>query len=150
MSKQDFTLTISVEATPEEAFDAICNVRGWWSGKIDGQTDRLGAEFTYRYGDTHRSKQKVTEFVRGRRLVWHVLEAELSFVKDTGEWKGTDIVFDISRKNDKTEIRFTHVGLNSKLECHDDCSSAWSSLLSRSLRELIATGKHQPDPFAHA
>lgn len=148
MSKQDFTLKFSVDQTPEQVFDAIQNVAGWWSGQIDGETDRLGAEFTYRYGDVHRSKQRVTELVRGKRLVWHVVEAELSFVKDTGEWKGTDIVFEISDKGNRTEVRFTHVGLNGTRECFEDCSSGWSALLNGNLRELIATGERQPDAFA--
>ena len=49
MNKQDFTAAISVEKTPEEAFDAINNVRGWWSENIEGGTEKLGDEFTYRY-----------------------------------------------------------------------------------------------------
>ncbi len=150
MTKKDFTLTLSVGESPEEVFDAICNARRWWSGQIDGETNRKGAEFTYRYGDVHRSTQRITELVRGRKIVWRVLDAELSFVEDTGEWKGTDIVFDISRNGNHTEIRFTHFGLNSERECYDGCSSAWSTLLNGNLRELIATGEPQPDAFAHA
>jgi hypothetical protein len=54
MKKRSFTTTISVDQTPNEAFAAVNNVRGWWSGEIEDATDKLGAEFTYRYKDALR------------------------------------------------------------------------------------------------
>jgi hypothetical protein len=148
MKNHSFTATFSVDQTSDEAFNAINNVRGWWSGEIEGDTDKLRAEFTYRYKDIHRSKQKITEFIPGKKVVWHVLESQLSFVKDKSEWNDTDIVFEISEKEGKTEVRFTHVGLVPQYECFGSCSNAWGTLVNGNLRKLITTGKVQPDAFA--
>src|ERR1700733_3910334 len=100
MQDQNFTTTITVDQTPEEAFAAINNVRGWWTGKpgVEGSTEKLGAEFTYRYDPHHSTKQKITEFIPGKKVVWLVLDSTLNFVKDKTEWNGTTITFEISRK----------------------------------------------------
>jgi hypothetical protein len=146
MKDQNFTATFTVDQTPEEAFTAINNVRGWWSGEIQGHTDKLGDEFTYRYQNVHRSKQKITELVPGKKVVWHVLDGYLKFTQDETEWTGTDITFDISKKGAKTEVRFTHVGLVPEFECFDKCSNAWGFYIKDSLRNFITTGKGQPNP----
>ncbi len=148
MTSQSFSTTITVDQSPEDVFAAINNVRGWWSGEIDGHTDGLGAEFTYRYKDVHRTKQKITELVPGKKVVWHVLESYLSFVQDKSEWTGTDIIFEIFRKGRKTELRFTHAGLVPRFQCYGGCSGAWGTLINENLRKLITTGEAQPDPFA--
>jgi hypothetical protein len=140
----DFTTTISVDQTPEQAFAAINNVRGWWTGDIEGSTDTLGAEFTYRYEDIHYSKQKITQLIPGRKVVWLIVDSKLNFAKDKTEWNGTEVTFDISKKGTRTEVRFTHQGLVPEFECFSDCSSAWSSYVNGSLRSLIAAGKAEP------
>jgi uncharacterized protein YndB with AHSA1/START domain len=141
MTTKDYTASFTVDQSPEEVFNAINNVRGWWSGEIDGRTDKLGAQFTYRYEDVHRSTQRITELVPGKKVVWHVLDAKLNFAKDKSEWNGTDIVFEIARKANKTELRFTHVGLVPAIECYGKCSGAWGFYIKDSLRSLITTGK---------
>lgn len=148
MSSQNFTTSFFVDQTPEEAFAAITNVRGWWSGEIDGSTDRLGEEFSYRYQDIHYSKQKIAELVPGKRVVWHVSDAYLSFSDDPAEWTGTELSFDLARKGEQTEVRFTHLGLVPESDCFDSCSSAWGFYINDSLRRLITTGEGQPTPTA--
>jgi len=146
-TQENYTTSFTVEQTPQEVFDAIGNVRGWWSGEIAGNTAELGAEFTYRVPNMHYSKQKITESVPGKKIVWHVLDADLTFIKDKSEWKGTDIVFEIAQKDRKTEVRFTHRGLVPAHECYDKCSNAWGALVNGNLRRLIATGQVQPSPW---
>jgi hypothetical protein len=148
MKDKNFTTSFTVSQSPDEVFTAINNVRGWWSGEIDGDADRLGADFTYRYQNMHKSTQQVTEFIPGKKVVWHITDAELTFVKDKTEWIGTDILFEIARKDGKTELRFTHVGLVTAFECYGGCSGAWGALVEGNLRNLITTGKNQHDAFA--
>ena len=145
MQEDSFTAAFTVDQSPAEAFAAISNVRGWWSGEIDGRTDELGAQFTYRYQDIHRSTQEITELIPGRRVAWHVLDSHLSFTADKTGWTGTDVTFDITAKETGTEVRFTHVGLVRDDECFDSCSSAWSFYISTSLRNLITTGAGAPN-----
>jgi hypothetical protein len=137
MKDKTLTSTITVDQTPEEAFAAINDVRGWWSGEIEGQTAQLGDEFTYRYEDFHYSKQRVIESVPGKKVVWLVVDSRLDFVEHKTEWNGTKIMFEIAKKGGKTEVRFTHVGLSPDHECFEDCSSAWGSYITGNLRKLI-------------
>jgi uncharacterized protein YndB with AHSA1/START domain len=145
MTNRNYTTTVSVDQSPKQVFDAITNVRGWWSGDIDGHTDKLGAEFTYRYQDLHRSTQKITELVPGKKVVWHVSNAKINFVEDKDEWNGTDIVFEITQKGKETELRFTHIGLVPRIECYGKCAGAWGFYINESLRDLITTGKGDPN-----
>ena len=147
---QNYTAAFTVDQTPKKAFDAINNVRGWWSGNIEGSTDKLGDVFTYRYEDVHYSKQKITESTPGKKVVWLVLDSHLNFIKDKTEWNGTRIVFEVSKKGAKTEVRFTHQGLVPEVECYGACSDAWGSYIRGTLRSLITTGKGYPNQKGEA
>lgn len=139
MNSSNYTTTFTVDQSPEDVFASINNVRGWWSGNpgVEGNTDKLGDEFTYRYEPHHVSKQRVIELIPGKKIAWRVLDGSINFVKDKTEWNDTTITFEISRNGNKTEIRFTHIGLNPDIECFDGCSDAWSSYIKGGLRTLI-------------
>ena len=146
MTDQHYSTVFTVDQSPQQVFEAINDVRGWWSEATQGDTDKLGAVFYYHYKDVHRCTIQITEFVPGKKVVWRVLHNVFSFIKDQTEWNGTDVVFDVAKKDGKTELRFTHVGLLPAHECYEICSNAWGQFISRSLRDLIATGKGQPNP----
>lgn len=140
-----FTTTMAVEESPEEVFAAVLDVRGWWSENIDGPTDRPGELFTYHHRDVHRCTIRVTELASPTRVVWQVVDNHFDFTDDTGEWKGTEMHFDIARNGSRTELRFTHLGLVPAFECFDVCSGAWDFYLQTSLRGLIRSGKGLPN-----
>ena len=145
---QSFTTQFTVAQTPEQAFAAIADVRAWWSGDVEGDTDQLGAEFTYRYQDIHYSKQRITELVPGRRVVWQVLDAYLDFTEDPREWIGSEVIFELIPSGENTVVRFTHLGLIPEFECYEKCSSAWGFYINSSLKRLITTGEGAPNPTA--
>ena len=100
MTTTDFVSTLLVDQTPEEAFNAINNVRGWWSEEIEGSTDKLNEEFTYHYEDVHRSKMKIIELIPNKKVAWLVLDNYFNFTRDKSEWIGTKIIFDITEKGE--------------------------------------------------
>ncbi len=145
MPASDFTTTLLVDQNLNEVFHAVNNVRGWWSEEIDGGTEKLNDEFTYHFEDIHQCKMKLVEVVPDKKVVWLVLSNYFKFTKDKTEWKGTNVIFEISQKDNKTMLRMTHQGLVPEYECFEICRDAWTSYIQNSLRNLIVTGKGQPN-----
>ena len=141
MTTADFTITILTDQSASAEFNAVNNVRGWWQGEIEGSTNKLNDEFTYRMGDIHFSKQKIVELIAGKKVVWLVTESKLNFINHKSEWTGTTISFEITEQDNKTQLRFMHVGLKPEVECYGACSNAWGQLVQQSLLSLITTGK---------
>lgn len=141
MAASNYTTTILVDNSATAVFNAINNVRGWWQGEIEGSTDKLNDEFSYRMEEIHFSKQKVVELIPNEKKVWLITDSKLNFTKNKSEWTGTKIVFEISEINHKTQIHFTHLGLVPEIECYGGCSGAWGDLIQKSLFSFITTGK---------
>ena len=78
----DFTTSFTVEQAPDEVFQSIINVSGWWTGDIEGSAAAIDDEFTYRYAGFHDSTQRVTELVPAEKVTWNVADAKLTFVED--------------------------------------------------------------------
>ena len=50
-------------------------------------------------------------------------------------------VIEIAAENNKTRLRFTHLGLDPNIECFDSCSNSWTQIIQKSLYSLVTTGK---------
>lgn len=149
MAKPDFTLKLLTNQTPEEVFRAVTNVRDWWSGyyeeEIKGGTEKLHDEFSFSAaGGAHFTKQKLVEVIPGKKVVWLITDSRLSFIEQMDEWTGTKVIFEISKKGDKTQLVFTHEGLTPEVECYDSCAPSWTDYLKNKLLPLINTGKKAP------
>jgi hypothetical protein len=146
MSKQNFNTSITVDNTPQEVFDAVANLRGWWSEEIKGNTQKQDEVFYYHFKDVHRCTIQLSEVIPGKRMVWKVLDNYFDFISDQQEWRNTKIIFDISKEGDKTKLNFTHEGLVPAYECYKICFDAWTGYIGKSLKDLITTGKGGPNP----
>lgn len=141
----DFTTTIIVDNTPEEVFNAINNVRAWWSEEIEGNTTTLNGEWHYHYQDVHRCSMKIVELIPNKRVAWQVLDNYFSFTKDKSEWKDNKIIFEITENGNRTQLQFTQLGLIPEYECFNICQGAWTTYITKSLHSLITTGAGQPN-----
>jgi hypothetical protein len=144
MNNQSFTISVFTDKTPAAAFDAINNISGWWTENVKGNSQKLEDEFEVRFGDVHYSKQKITALVPDKEVVWLITDSQLNFITNKQEWTGTKIIFEITAQDNKTQVRFTHMGLVQQYECFNACSNAWSQFIQQSLLSLINTGKGQP------
>jgi hypothetical protein len=151
MNTHDFTISFLVKNSPGEVFKTILDVRGWWTGlyseEIEGNSDVLDGEFSFRAGaGVHYSKHKLIDIIPNKKVVWEVTDAELSFVQNKDEWTGTKVCFDISEMNGQTHLKFTHEGLVPEMECYTACSTTWTKYLQeRLLKVLSIPAKHQAD-----
>jgi hypothetical protein len=137
----NLTHTFTVHATPQEAYEAIIDVRSWWGAtNIVGPTDQPGADWFYLVPDIHYSKQRTAELVAAERVVWEFTDGYLAFIADKGEWIGTKGRFDIAPADGGTQVTFTHEGLVSTDECFELCYDAWRHYITESLRQRIVSG----------
>lgn len=150
MNGKDYMHTLVVPNRPQEVYDAIARVTEWWTINLEGATAAVGDEFTVEFGDVHRSVQRITEAIPGQRMVWHVTEAHLPWLKDMEEWTGTSMSFEISPEGNGSRLEFVHAGLTPQVECYLQCVKGWDYFIGTSLWKLLTEGKGLPDTTARS
>src|SRR5258706_12608259 len=143
MANKNFHKTIKVNASAEEAMKKINQVNKWWAKKVKGETERLNDKFTVDFGETYVDFQ-ISELIPNKKIVWKVTECNLHWINNKKEWKGNEVVFEISEMKNSTQIDFYHVGLVPGAECYKDCEVGWTEHITVSLIKFINEGKGMP------
>ena len=144
MNNQDYNIAITVNATAQEALNAVNNIAGWWTTVFEGHSEKVNDVFTVTFGETWITI-KITEVVPGKKISWLVTDCNKEWLKDKKEWKGTTMVWDISAEDNATKITFTHIGLRPGMECYNGCEKAWNFYIEQSLLKLLNEGKGMPE-----
>jgi len=144
MNANNFHTRITVNGGAKETMKKINQVDLWWAKNFTGRAEQLNDEFTVRFGDTFVDFQ-ISEFVPEKKVVWEVTDCNLHWINNKKEWNGTDVVFELSEKENGTQIDFTHIGLVPGVECYKDCEVGWNGHITQSLAKFINEGKGMPE-----
>src|SRR6202044_4246044 len=119
MKSKSFRATIEVAKSKKEVFNAIKEVAKWWNMEdFEGSSANLNDEFIIHHPGQHYSNQRLIEVIPDKKMVWLVTESKLDWLKNNKEeWTNTKMIFDLSTKDDKTVLQFTHEGLVPEKEC---------------------------------
>ncbi len=143
MQKQDFTLTINVQAPAAATMKKISEVDQWWAKNVTGHTGKAGDTFTVDFGKTFVDFQ-ISELIPAKKVVWKVTDCNLHWINNKKEWNGTEVVFELSEQDNATQVVFTHIGLVPDAECYENCKPGWTGHVAGSLVKFINEGKGEP------
>jgi uncharacterized protein YciI/uncharacterized protein YndB with AHSA1/START domain len=140
---KSFTATIEIPKPPAEVFHALTQgVPNWWGGKdYSGSSSKLNDVFIVNHPGAHYSKQKLAELVKDEKIVWHVEESKLDWLKVQDEWTNTRMIFEIIHTGYSSILLFTHEGLVPEKESYARCSEGWGLVIKEWLFDFIVNGK---------
>ncbi|HVT86900.1 MAG TPA: SRPBCC family protein [Chitinophagaceae bacterium] len=142
-----YTVAIEVSPSPGIVFNRIIQLSKWWVEEFAGEELKLNSEFILKNGDEHFSKNKVIEFVPGKKFVWVTTESKRR--ADNFDWTGTKMIFELSPKNEGTRITFTYDGVVPEDEqdrLKEICDFCIRNLLYNYLESFMATIEVRASP----
>jgi uncharacterized protein YndB with AHSA1/START domain len=129
-------LSIGIDAPPEKIYPLVATPRGlsqWWAADV---TESGGAVDLGFFNRSTVYRLQLTRSAEPREAEWRCLTGQ--------EWAGTRLVFDITRNNGKSLVRFTHADWNAETDYFVSCTTTWGELMYR--LKATAEGK-SPGPL---
>ena len=145
----DYQASFVAAVTAQKAADSISRINGWWTANVNGSSKKLHDIFTVTFGETF-ARFEITELKENVKIVWHVLDGNLHWMKDKKEWKDTRVVWEIIPDPNGVRVEMTHIGLRPGKECFEDCYRGWNHYVKESLFGFMTGGKGSPDHREHS
>jgi len=150
MKQQSYQQTITVYATPSEAYEALTTgYDHWWTNTLEQSFKQIGDEIKFTFPPNTSfwtmaaKKLIVNELVEIECVDAYHLITDKPAASQT-EWLGTTMIWSIKANGNKTNIYFTHDGLTPELACYDVCKAGWDIFFVDSLKAYLNTGSGSP------
>ncbi len=124
-----------IAAPCSKVFVAISSQIGlskWWGDTKDIRTD-FGALLPFSLANGTIQILKIIDVKLAEQLVWECVEG-------SSEWLGTNIMFQLKKKDSGCVLCFKHIGWVGSNEAYASANYLWSRRLSY-LKEVCETGK---------
>jgi len=131
----DYAATIRCNVPPEKAARLITDdLEAWWGTRIERTDDG----FTVRFNDSHATfafDPGSTDTAFG----WTCTDANMIIedVTDASEWRGTQLLWEVTADGPCSRVTLTHKGLTPHIECFDVCQRGWQHYFETSLRDHL-------------
>ncbi len=146
---KDYSRTIEVAATPEQAYRSVTEGFGKWWTAPDATLARMGdiASFRFPPKDTSWTFRPIR--LEPNAVAEHECVGanhQHDGLPDTirTEWLGTRMRFEIEAMPNGSKLRFTHEGLAPHLDCYEICEAGWDFFFLKSLKAYLDDGKGTP------
>jgi len=127
---------LEIETTPEKLFESLSTDKGiaaWWT-KAKTQAE-VGAVNEFAFG-AGAVTFRVEKLEAGKAVAWSADQVP-------PDWKGTQVLFELSKGGRGSILRFSHTGFKTTTPMVAATSYAWAQYL-RSLKLFLETGKGEP------
>ncbi|MBA2677708.1 MAG: SRPBCC domain-containing protein [Ktedonobacteraceae bacterium] len=135
--KFDIVHSVDIETTPDRLYAAITTQKGlsgWWTPQVEARST-VGAINEFHFVGTTLTFC-VSALEPARHVAW-------SSVQVPPDWEGTQVLFDITPKDNMVNLRFSHTGFASLDGTFGVTSYSWAQYL-RSIKLLLETGEGEP------
>lgn len=141
----DIIHKIGIEAPLSKVYAAVSSVEGiggWWTRETSGDA-KLGGTVSVLFRSPNGDEKgrmgfELVKLVPNEQVTWR-------FRSGPEEWIGTEVTFELLRRENLTIVLFGHRGWPEAKEFMAHCSMKWATFLL-SLRQLLETGAGRPAP----